>query len=73
MRRALLALLVLVGACGGGDEPDTNRAVTERIEALEDCAALQEEFDRADRNGRTDYMEEADSRMREIGCYEDGR
>lgn len=76
MRGVILGvLLILSGACGDDDapKPETNKAVVERIEALTDCLALQAEFDTADRNGRTDYMEVADERMREVGCYEEDR
>lgn len=62
-----------------------NAEVYQRIEALTDCAALQREFDLAETNhGReiaagpsrlafaqiaTSYMQAADKRLRDIGCY----
>ena len=63
--------------------PPGRAEVYERIAALTDCAALQREFDQAETNGRaarargdldlsrisTSYMEAADKRMREAGCY----
>jgi peptidyl-tRNA hydrolase len=60
-----------------------NPKVYARIEAMTDCGQLQEQFDIAEANqfrdidrGRTDlaeastaYMQAADERMREVGCY----
>jgi hypothetical protein len=42
----------------------------ERINAETDCGQLQTEFDTAERNGHTDYMQVADKRMRALGCYD---
>jgi hypothetical protein len=84
MRKPHLAgfLLVTVVACGGGtpSQPQApaarpgDPAVYERIERLTDCAALQREFDIADSGPPSDwkvpYMEAADKRMRELGCYD---
>lgn len=58
-------------------EPVGNPAVFARISSLTDCAALQDEFDVADGNRRFGadnraqlaYMDAADERMRELGCY----
>ena len=51
-----------------------NPAVYARIEAETDCAVLQQEFDTAQSGPSTDwkvpYMEAADARLREVGCYE---
>lgn len=51
-----------------------NPAVYARIEGETDCAALQSEFDTAESGPPSDwkvpYMEAADARMREVGCYE---
>lgn len=87
MRHALtvLACLLAVAGCGGGDSGAEPRPgspdVYERIAGLEDCAALQEEFDTASANhdraeagseqaeAATAYMQAADERMREVGCY----
>jgi hypothetical protein len=50
----------------------------QRIEAMTDCNQLQAEFDLAERTHQrggecgpigTAYMEAADKRMREVGCY----
>jgi hypothetical protein len=55
--------------------------VYQRIEAMTDCAALQKQFDIADRNTKRmqdsgqeasvpiSYMEAADARMQELTCY----
>ena len=82
MRRTLaLAVLITLAACGGEDssEPPVERppsgvseeAVT-RIQQLDDCEALQREFDIGERNGGERglfFMNLADARMEEIGCY----
>lgn len=81
----VVVLLTLIPACGAesgdGDQPGQS-AVYERIAALTDCAELQSEFDRASaNNGREEagstgfeitlsYMQAADDRMREVGCYD---
>jgi len=60
-------------AVSNPDRPG-NPAVYARIEAETDCAALQREFDTAEagpaREWKVPYMEGADARMREVGCYE---
>lgn len=80
MRSIVLVLAVLVASCGNSSPSDTesrpgNPEVYERIAAETDCAELQASFDRAysgpRRPWRVDYMEAADDRMREIGCYDD--
>ena len=76
MRRciAVLAAAVALSACSSGGEADRpgSPEVYERIAGLEDCAALQQEFDTAEANGGetgTAYMKAADERMQELGCY----
>lgn len=59
-------MLTLAG-CGSGREG--NPDVYDRIARLDDCDALQREFDIADDNNNTDYMRAADARMQELGCY----
>lgn len=44
-------------------------SVVDRINSETDCAALQDEFDRAQTNKRTDWMRAADARMRAMECY----
>lgn len=80
---AVLAAAVLVGCATSGPPKAAQQVVIDRLNASTDCAALQEEFDLAERNadaararGRLDlaqagtyYMSVADDRMREIGCY----
>lgn len=74
MRRLLVAVilvfvaLVFIGKLVPEDRSG-NPSVYQRIERTTDCAALQDEFDVADRNGNVSYMEAADRRMRELGCY----
>lgn len=87
MRRvlAVLAVSVVVVACGAASptaRPGSS-AVYERIAAMTDCRALQQEFDMADSNhkrdlaaGRTEqatwstaYMKAADERMKAMKCY----
>lgn len=80
MRRLLAivgvsVVVVLVGwlawtqvSDGGGGQPGSAPAV-DRINSETDCAALQGEFDTAERNRHTDYMQVADRRMRSLGCY----
>lgn len=84
MRFALALVLVL--GCGGPATPAArpgNPAVYERIAALSDCRALQQEFETADANGKrhraagetdqakwtTAYMAAADERMKALRCY----
>jgi hypothetical protein len=67
-----LLLAIAVAGCGSSasEEPRTgNPAVYDRINAETDCATLQGEFDIAERNHHTDYMQAADDRMRQLGCY----
>jgi hypothetical protein len=59
------------------------QVVYDRINSLKNCSTLQAEFDQADANhtreldagnshmveATTSYMEAADNRMREVGCY----
>lgn len=64
------------------DTTDTTNPVIARINSLTDCEALQDEFDQAAENNEredpgtptfeltTSYMEAADTRMAEIGCYD---
>ena len=58
----------------GGESRPGNPDVYERIESETDCAALQEEFDTAEAGPPSEwkvpYMEAADARMRELGCYD---
>jgi len=87
MRRVLAALAasIVIVACGGASpaaRPGSS-AVYERIAALTDCRALQQEFDTADANQRRDlaagrteqatwstaYMKAADERMKTLKCY----
>jgi hypothetical protein len=63
------------------EETVGNPAVYERINGLTDCAELQKEFDTASTHNdgaepgtdeyraTTAYMEAADARMQEVGCY----
>jgi hypothetical protein len=53
------------GGHGGG----TANPVITRINSEVDCTALQGEFDTAEQNRHTDYMQAADARMRAVGCY----
>lgn len=71
--RTLLAapLLALAMACGS-DDPDPDPvapAAVERIERMTDCDDLQAEFDTAESNDHTEFMEIADAQMRAVGCY----
>lgn len=72
---AAVALLLASCSSSSDDMPaDASQGVVDRIEALDDCDQLQAEFDQADENGGevgTFYMETADARMREAGCYDD--
>lgn len=84
----ILSLLTL--ACGSSapnsaqdyvNEHGGNVDVYQRILSLNDCTALQAEFDQADENLKLQtagtpqyqagigYMEAADDRMKAIGCY----
>ncbi len=79
---AVVAVLA-VGAigCDEDDQPGSP-AVYERIESLTDCVELQAEFDTAAANNdraaagseefdvTLSYMEAADDRLAEVGCYE---
>lgn len=81
---AIAAGLLLVGCSSGseaaGEQPGSP-AVYDRIAGLEDCAALQQEFDTtAATSDRADagtpeakaalgYMEAADERLKELDCY----
>jgi hypothetical protein len=80
----VLLALAGCGSSDATNAPRTgNPAVYERIASETDCAALQHEFDTADVNHTRDlgrdrldladvdvaYMNAADDRMREIGCY----
>lgn len=86
-----LFLLLSILACGGSaaktaddyfNEYGGNRDVYARILSLDDCTALQVEFDQASENNlsetpgspafkwTTGYMVTADTRMKELGCYE---
>lgn len=78
-----LAAVALAAGCAGSERPG-HPDTYERIEALTDCAALQEAFDTAadnhdrdDARGRLDlmkidssYMDAADDRMGDVGCYD---
>lgn len=82
---AVLALVALGYAAtrGGSSARPGSPDVYARIAASSDCTALQKEFDQADANGKRDrasgrteqarwssgYMDAADARMRQIGCY----
>jgi len=86
VRRLAVVLALLGAACGDDDTGDPlNDAVpqvVERIESLTDCAELQAEFDTASASneraepGTTEhrrslaYMQVADDRLRELGCYD---
>ena len=83
--KGLLAVAIVVVVLGGGvllgftqggrpGSPD----VYARMDAEMDCAVLQAEFDQASYNhdhiasnkdASLAYMEYADERMREVGCY----
>lgn len=84
MRRMILVLVLVLGGCGGADGGGGSPAVEStkaRIEAMTDCAELQREFDTAaDNFDRVEpgteqadaslaYMQTADDRMREVGCF----
>jgi hypothetical protein len=84
MRKALILLTAVAAltACGSTTEDRPgDPGVYERIAGLNDCDALQGEFDTADANHQraeggseqaraaTAYMKAADERMREVGCY----
>ena len=74
---AMTAVALALGCSSSGDRPG-NPAVYDRISSMTDRAELQAEFDQADENRAlpTDddvpisYMEAADARMSEIGCYD---
>ena len=80
-RTTLMAMAVMLIGCGGGEGRLGEESVYERIESLDDCTALQAEFDTAMSNAEArqpgdelraaslDYAEAADDRMREVGCY----
>ena len=77
MKRMIVILALLLAGCGGSDRPG-DPAVYERIAGLSDCSQLQEQFNLAERTHQrggewgpsgTAYMEAADKRMREVGCY----
>lgn len=87
LRTVALAAAVVLSGCGGeqtaddyADDHGGNPAVYERILNLTDCAALQQEFDRATANNDraepgTDehrwtlgYMTAAQDRMDAVGC-----
>jgi hypothetical protein len=65
---ALVAMTLLTGC--PDSSPPSNPAVISRINSETDCSELQGEFDRAEANHHTDYMQAADRRMRTIGCYD---
>ena len=65
---------------GGSDDRPGSPLVYERIEQETSCASLQQEFDRAaatnesasssaEREWSLAYMQAADDRMSELGCY----
>jgi hypothetical protein len=68
---------VLGGCSSGSANHPGNPDVYARINAMTYCAAPQQEFDQADANRsissdpsiQTAYMEAADARMKEVGCY----
>lgn len=76
----------LVACTGGTDGTGGSRPgldeIYSRIETSRDCDGLQAEFDAADRNHEAtragsrnaeislSYMEAADKRMRQVGCYD---
>lgn len=81
--RSLVGLLVVLAGCaGGGQDPNGNQVVYDRIKAETDCVKLQDEFDIADAAGKrsreagnleqasvsTSYMEAAEARRQELGC-----
>jgi hypothetical protein len=88
----LVIALILLRACDASatvktadhyvNEYGGNVQVYERILALDDCSALQEEFDQADENTQLQepgtpqyrwsigYMEASNDRMEEIGCFQ---
>jgi hypothetical protein len=65
------------------EERPGDPAVYARIESMTDCAKLQEQFDLAEATSKREggpqgatwseigiaYMQAADDRMREVGCY----
>jgi len=81
----LAVLLVLSAAFGyssgsGSSTRPGSASVYSDIAASSDCTWLQAQFDRADENNQTassgyerdytlGYMQAADKRMREVGCY----
>ena len=82
---AIAAAMALVACGRGddsdtGDRPG-NPAVHSRIEQADDCATVQGEFDQASENNELaepgtqqfdqtlGYMEAADARLDELGCY----
>lgn len=72
MRTVPILILVLsAAACGSSPpaDPPVSPAVFERIEAMDRCPDLQEEFDVAESHGNAEVMRAADDRMREIGCH----
>jgi outer membrane PBP1 activator LpoA protein len=82
-RLAITALLAASLAAGCSKDRPGNPEVYERIARTTDCAQLQHEFDTAEANQKRDlargavdqaeastaYMDAADKRMREVGCY----
>ena len=86
MKRSAVVGVVLLGLMAGcGDEvndtsdpPDgASREVVARINGTTDCRELQAEFDQADENRAVEaevstfYMQVADDRMHEVGCYDE--
>lgn len=78
-RLVIAGVVVAVGLVGwlawtqvsddGGPAQPGVVSVVDRINSEADCAALQGEFDRAQTNRRTDWMQAADARMRAMECY----
>lgn len=85
-RRAAVEFLLVLVACGGGEEVDWDNydaSVKQRIDSMaeeQDCPGLQAEFDTAEANssmqrarvgdGNSDLMGYIDEQMRSAGCYD---
>lgn len=62
--------LALVGCSAPAEAPKAgSESVYQRIESLSDCELLQQEFNTAESHSNIEYMEAADKRMQEVGCY----
>lgn len=84
---AAIIIIVSVGGCNKRPRPADpprpgNPAVYQRIAAETDCKQLQTEFDNGETTSKQgaqwteigiSYMQAADKRMRQVGCYKHGK